>query len=423
MRSRFFTGLWAHPEFARLWAGESISTFGSLIGGLALSFTAILFLDASAPEVAILAAAQLVPGFLISPFAGVWVDRLPRRPIMIAADIGRAIALFTVPIAAVVGLLTIWQLYVVALATSTLGVFFSAAYRAYLPTIVESHQLVEGNAKLSGTASVIEVASFSISGWLVQLLRAPGAVAVDAVSFLFSAFFIWRIKTPEVVPARNRKEARFWHEARDGAQVVLSDGVLRSLAIANAIQALAEKVLTVVFLLYLGDELGFSPGVLGMIFAIGGVASVFGAYLANRGTLFFGSLGATMVTSSALRATGALFMPLCVSNDWVGIAFLVANQVFTDPFWSLFEIHDISLRQAITPERFQGRMFANFRLIEFGFAIVGTAVGGILGSLIGPRETLFVAVGLMYVSALVLALSPAARIKKMPIVVRDEQTA
>ncbi len=113
-----------------------------------------------------------------------------------------------------------------------------------------------------------------------------------------------------------------------------------------------------------------------------------------------------------MRATGALFMPLCMGANWVGVSFLVANQVVTDPFWSLYEIHDVSLRQSITPERFQGRMFANFRLLNFGFAVVGTAIGGVFGSLIGFRETLFIAVGLMFVSATVLAVSPVLRVKR-----------
>lgn len=413
MRSRFFTGLWAHPDFVRLWAATTTSTFGSLIGQLALSFTAIVFLDASAAEVAVLAGCQLVPGFFVSPFAGVWVDRLKRRPVMIATDLGRAAALFSVPIAAVFGGLTIWQLFLVAAANSALSVTFEAAYRSYLPTLVNRRELLEGNAKLSGTASVAEVASFSLSGWLVQLLKAPGALAIDAATFVASAFFVWRIREPEPEVERDGEEEHFWHEAVEGARVVASDGVLRSLAIAEAIQSMAEKVLTTVFLLYLNDELGFSPAVLGMIFAVGGVTSLGGAYLANRGTLFFGGIGPTLVVASFFRASGALFMPLCMDNNWAGIAFLVANQIVTDPFWSLYEIHDVSLRQGITPERFQGRMFANFRLLNFGFAVVGTVVGGVLGSLIGFRETLFVSVGLMYLSVALLALSPVIRVKRV----------
>ncbi len=411
MRSRFFTGLWAHPDFVRLWAGTTTSTFGSLIGYLALSFTAIEFLDASAGEVAVLGACQLVPGFLVSLVAGVWVDRLPRRPILIVSDLGRAAALFTVPIAAAFGALSIWQLFAVSIVTSGLSVFFQAAYQSYWPTLVEQKELIEGNAKLAGTASVAEVASFGISGWLVQLLKAPGAIAVDAASFVVSAYFVWRIRQPEAVPERDHESEQFWSEAREGAGFVLRDPVLRTMAAAECLSATAEKTLTTVFLLYLNQELGFHAGILGLIFAVGGVTSLAGAYLANRGTLFFGGIGPTIATSAFMRATGMLFMPLCGANNTLGIAFLVANQVVTDPFWALFEIHDVSLKQGIVSERFQGRVFANFRLLNFGFALVGTALGGVLGATIGFRSTLFVAVLIMYGSAAVLALSPLARVK------------
>ncbi|MBK9342941.1 MAG: MFS transporter [Dehalococcoidia bacterium] len=412
MRSRFLTGLWAKPDFVRLWAGTTTSTFGSLIGQIALSFTAITFLDATAPEVAVLGASQLVPGFLVSPFAGVWVDRLRRRPIMITADLGRAAALATVPLAAVSGGLTMYQLFAVGAVTSVLSVFFAAAYQSYLPTLVERKELLEGNAKLAGTASVAEVASFSLSGWLVQLLKAPGAVAIDAASFVVSAYFVWRIKEPEAEIVRDPESEHFWREAKEGARVVASDGVLRGLAVAEALQAMGEKVLTTVYLLYLVGELGFSAGVLGMIFAVGGVTSLGGAWIANRGTLFLGRVGATIIAASFMRATGAVFMALPSDSGWLGVLLLVLAQFVTDPFWTLHEIHDVSLRQAITPERVQGRMFANFRLLNFGFAVLGTVLGGVLGSVIGFRETLFVAVGLMYLSSIAVFLSPVRGVKR-----------
>ncbi len=414
MRSRFQKGLWAHPDFVRLWAGTSISTFGSLIGGLALQFTAILWLDASAAEIAALAACQIVPGFVVSIAAGVWVDRLRRRPIMIAADLGRAAALFSIPAAAAGGVLTMPQLYAAGLATSALSVFFDSAYQAYLPTLVKREELIEGNARVQGASSAIEVVSFSISGWLVQVLRAPGAVAVDAASFLGSAFFVWRIRAAEPPPAPAGERPGFVTEAVEGFRIVFADRLLRPIALATAAQALASQVVSVLFLLYLSDEVGFEPGVLGMIFAVGGATSLAGAWVANRGTLFFGGVGPTLVVSAFLRAAGALFMPLCTGTGWMGVSFLVANQLVTDPFWTMFNIHDVSLRQAITPGRLQGRMFANFRLVEFGAALAGTGVAAALGATVGPRAGLFAASGLMFVSAGLLALSPVARVGRTP---------
>ncbi|MGH2609141.1 MAG: MFS transporter, partial [Tepidiformaceae bacterium] len=274
------TGLWRHPDFLKLWAGETISIFGTLVGGLALSFVAIIWLDATAVEVAILALCQIVPGFVIGPVAGVWVDRVHRRPIMIIADIGRFAALATIPLAAVFDALTIGQLWAVAAAVSGLTVFFDVAYQSYLPTLVKREELIEGNSKLETTASVAEVGGFGIAGWLVQIATAPGAVLVDALSFLASAVAIWRIQAPEPPPPPAHERQHAVREAVEGMQVLLGNAILRALTTAAILNAVAGRLITVVLLLYLNRELGYGAGVLGTIFAVGGLTSIPGAWLA-----------------------------------------------------------------------------------------------------------------------------------------------
>ena len=380
-----------------------------------MSFTAILWLDASPLQISILTGAQFVPGFVVGLVAGVWVDRLHRRPIMIVADLGRFLALLTIPIAAVFDLLTIWQLYVVALSASTLTVFFDVAYQSYLPTLVAREQLVEGNAKLTASGSVAEVGSFSLSGWLVQLLSGPGTILIDALSFLGSAFFVWRIRTAEPPPVPGQGRAGVWQEAKAGLSFVLRDPVVRSLAFAQAIAMCGTRMLSVVFLLYLNQEVGFGPGTLGMIFAVGGVTSLAGSFMAGRAHLF-GGLGPAMILAGLMRTIGMLFMPLASSVSALGVGLLVANQCVTDPAWSFYEINDVSLRQAVTPHEVQGRMFASCRFIEFGAMVLGTAVGGILGELVGLRETLFASVGLTAFTTVWLAFSPVARLKRAPAV-------
>lgn len=407
------TGLWRHPDFVRLWSGTTVSHFGSLIGGIALQLTAILWLDASAAQISLLAGAQLVPGFVVGLAAGVWVDRLQRRPIMIVTDLARAAALATIPIAAVFDVLTIEQLYAVGFITSAMAVFFDAAYQSYLPTLVAKEELVEGNSKLTASASMAEVMSFSLSGWLVQLLKGPGAVAVDALSFVWSALFLSRIRTPEPRAPLPEDRESAWREAVEGARVVLGHPILRTLAGVAVIQAFAGQIISVVYLLYLTNEVGYQPGVLGMIFAIGGITSLGGAYLAGRPGVF-GGLGPAMVISNVIRSLGTAFMPLTTSVSPLGVTYLIANQCVTDPFWAYYEIQDVSLRQTVTPERLQGRMFANVRFLEFGARLLGTAAGGVLGSTIGLRETLFFAVGAMSLSAVALAVSPVARLRRMP---------
>jgi hypothetical protein len=188
------TGLWTHADFLNLWAAQTASIFGSLIGSLALTFTAVIWLDAGALEVAILALCQTVPPFLIGPFAGVWVDRLRRRPLMIAADLGRAVVIATIPLAAVFDVLVIEHLWAAAAFLSACTVLFNVAYEAHLPSVVGREHLVEGNSKMAASASAVEIGSFGIAGWLVQLFTAPGVLVIDAVSYVWSALFLRRIK-------------------------------------------------------------------------------------------------------------------------------------------------------------------------------------------------------------------------------------
>ena len=408
-----FRGLWRNPDFLRLWTGETISIFGTLAAGGAVTYTAILWLNASALEVSVLAACQLTPGFAVGLLAGVWVDRLRKRPVMIIADIGRAAALGSIPLAAYFDVLTLPQLYVTALVTGTFRVFFDSAYQSYLPALVDKDELVEANSKLTVSASVVEIGGFGISGWLVQLFKAPGAVLIDAVSFLFSAFFVWRIKAPEAAPAPSHEREGFFREAMEGASVVANNVYLRAFAVTNLVQEFSSQLLSVTFLLYLVNELGFNPGVLGMIFAIGGATSLGGAWLANRVELL-GGLGRALAVSVVLRTFGMLTMPLAGGVTWAGYGFLIAGQLITDPFWTLYNIHDVSIRQSITPEHVQGRMFANFKFLEFGAALLGAVAGGLLGQLVGLRETLFISVGLSGVGAVALLASPVVRLKTMP---------
>src|SRR2546426_9011428 len=185
-----FDGLWQHPDFVRLWTGQTISVFGSLIGRTALPFTAILVLDARPYQIALLLAADIAPGLIVNPVAGVWVDGLRRRPILIAADVGRAVLLASIPVAYAFDSLRMEQLYVIACLTGALTMTFDVAYRSYLPSLVGREELLEGNSKLTASSAAAEVGAFGAAGWLVQLFTGPIAILVDAVSFLFSALFV-----------------------------------------------------------------------------------------------------------------------------------------------------------------------------------------------------------------------------------------
>ena len=234
------TGLWRHADFLRLWAGQTISVFGSMIGGTALSFTAILFLQATPFQLGVLSAMQIVPALLAGLFAGAWVDRLRRRPLLIGADIGRALVLASLPLSALLGMLHIGQVYGVALLVSILTIIFDVSYQAYLPALVGKDELVEGNSKLSASAAVAEFGGFSIAGWLVQALTAPFAILIDAVSFGVSAITLGLIRSreAEVIPAEHPD---MFSEIGDGLQAVRQNALLRAMAAAVFIEGSGRR--------------------------------------------------------------------------------------------------------------------------------------------------------------------------------------
>src|SRR5262245_20296796 len=224
-----FRGLWRHRDFMKLWTGQTISQLGSHIGGGALRFTAILILGATPFQISALAAAQLLPALLLGLLAGVWVDRLRRRPLLIAADVGRGLLLLSVPLAYLLGLLRIEQLYLVAALAGALGILFDVAYGAYLPGVVGREQLIEGNSKHGASDSVAEIAAPPLGGALVQLLSAPLAIVFDALSFMASALSIWFIRAPEPAPAPAHARLGLRRELAEGLRLALRDPLLRPL--------------------------------------------------------------------------------------------------------------------------------------------------------------------------------------------------
>jgi Na+/melibiose symporter-like transporter len=274
-------GLWANPDFLKLWAGETASEFGSFIGGPALSFAAVITLAATPFQMALLSAAKIIPG-LLSPLAGVWVDRLRRRPIMIGADLAFTMILLTVPLAAVAHLLSMPQLYAVVFITAALDTVFRIAYSAYLPTLVGRDDILEANSKLTASSAVAEVSGFALAGWLVQWLTAPFAVAIDALSFLASIVTLRAIQKPEELVASKDQRRQMFTEIAERARFIAADGQLLTIAVCTAVQAVFDNVVGALYILFVVNTLGFKPGPLGVIFAVGGISSFVGALLARR---------------------------------------------------------------------------------------------------------------------------------------------
>jgi MFS family permease len=410
MQRRSLTG---NRDFMRLWVGQTVSVFGSLTTGVALPFTAIIYLDARPFAVALLTSANVLAGILFGLVAGVWVDRLRRRPIMIAADIGRAVLIGSIPLAAVLGVLGMPQLFAVAFLAGILTIFFDVAYQSYLPALVDSEQLVEGNSKLAATASVSEFGAFSAGGWLVQLITGPGAILVDAVSFVVSAVSLLAIRKREPAPVAPAAGASVIAEVQDGLRAVVHDRMLRPLAGSFIALSFGFGMTGAVYVLFVTRDLDLSPGVQGMIYGVGGVTSLAGAVLAERTRRVLG-IGGAMIVGLLLGGAGMALMSFAPSVSMIVIAILIGQQIISDPGWTIYEINAISLRQAIAPPALLGRVNAGIRFSGMIATLAGSLVAGVAADTIGSRPVLVASAAAMLAAALCIALSPIRNLRALP---------
>lgn len=404
------TGLWRHGDFLRLWSGQTISQFGSQISQLAIPLAAIIVLDASAFEVALLGAVEFLPFLLFTLPAGVWVDRLPRRPILIWSDLGRALALASVPIAYAFGALTMSQLFLVGFVIGSLTVSFDVAYQSYLPSLVGRDELVSGNSFLELSRSSAQVAGPGVGGVLVGALTAPYAIVVDAVSFVGSALLLLRIRArePRPEPAQNPSMLR---ELREGLGYVLRHRYWRPMAATTGTTNFFWSLVGSVILVYAVRSLGMSPAVIGLVITLGSIGGVVGAVSASRISRRFG-VGATIVGAAVLFGPPLLLVPLASESS--AIPFFVIAFLLSTAGATTYAITGLSLMQTVTPERLLGRMNASRRFIVFGTIPLGSLAGGILASQLGLRPTIWIgAIGACF-CFLPIALSPIRRIGAMP---------
>ena len=346
----------------------------------------------------------MLAGICFALFAGVWVDRLRRRPIMMAADIGRAAIIGSVPLAAWFGVLRIEHLYAVAFFAGILTTFFEVAYQSYLPTLIEQDQLVDGNSKLTASASVAEFGSFSLAGWLVQRVTAPGAMAVDALSFLFSVASLAAIRAPEPPPAAVGDRRSVATEIVEGLRALWHDPRLRAMAGSSVALAAASGLFGSVLLLFVTRDLGFSPGAQGVIYGIGGLTSFGGATAAGWCRRRFGAGGA-MFGGLTLGGVGVLLIVVAPRATAITTAMLVAQQIISDPGWAVYHINQTSLRQAIAPEGVLGRVTAAERFAGLLAMLIATIVAGILAGTAGARVVLLLGACCMFGGAFIVFAS------------------
>ena len=412
-RSRF-GGLWRHHDFMRLWAGQTISQFGSTVTREALPYTAILVLGASPLQMGLLGAAGAAPLLLLGLFAGVWVDRVRRRPLMIAADMGRALLLLSVPIAYLLGWMRIEQLYLVAALTGVLTVFFNVAYQSILPSLVRREHVLEGNSKLSLSESVAEIGGPPLGGVLVQLISGPITLLLDALSFVFSAFMLRRIQAEEPPPAPVAQHEHVWRDLATGLRAIWGDPLLRAMAGTSAIQSFFGWFFGAIYGLYAIRVVGMNTAMLGFTVAFGGIGALFGALLVRPATRRFGP-GPTIVAGLLISSGMSLLTWLAGGLPALAVPLMMASQLIGDGASTVAQIDETSLRQTITPDNMLGRVNASMSVLGEGIGTLGLLVGGLLGELIGLRSTVAVAALGGLLGCVWILWSPLPRLHALPV--------
>ena len=407
--------LFHHPDFVKLWSAETISQFGTQVTLLALPIIAATVLNVTPFEFGLLGTIEFLPFILLSLPAGVWVDRLRRRPILIAGDLIRAAALLSIPVAFALNGLTIWQLYIVGFVNGCATVFFDVAYQSYLPSLVDRNQIIEGNSKLETSRSAAQIMGPGVSGVLIGVFKAPFAIVLDAFSFLVSALFLFAIRrhepAPEQVLNEQGERPSMRSEIAEGLRYVGRQPLLRSIAATTGTSNFFSNIIFSILILYLVRELSFSPELLGVTFSVGSVGFLLGALLANRVAARFG-VGPTIVGSALVFGPAALLTALAPRE--LAVPFVAATVFLGGLGGAIYNINQVSLRQAITPERMQGRMNATMRFIVWGTIPLGSILGGFLGGAIGLHETIWVgAIGGLFAFVPVL-LSPVRSLKRIP---------
>jgi len=393
--------LWRHPDFLKLWSGQTISEVGSRITRTALPLAAVLVLGATPAQMGLMTAVGAASTLLFGLLAGVCVDRMRRRPIMIASDLLRAAVLASIPLAASMHRLTMAQLYVVIALAGFFTVFFDVAYQSYLPSLVETQNLLEGNSKLAMSSATAEIAGPSITGVLVQLITAPMAILFDALSFLVSAFSIVLIRKREVL-------VRVLHKSDHpiaGFRFVFSHPILRPLGYFSATAYFFMGFFGPLYTLYAIRDLHLGAAALGVAIGVGGVGNFIGAGLAPITIRRFG-LGRTFIAAALILGGASVLVPLAHGPAPLPLLFLIVQQLVGDSAWPVFMINERTLRQTVAPGELLGRVNAAMQLLSAGMIPLGALVGGVLAGVAGTRTTLYISVIGVLLSSFWLIFSP-----------------
>ncbi|WP_407572928.1 MFS transporter [Deinococcus altitudinis] len=407
-------GLWQHVDFVKVWSAHTVSQFGSQITLLALPLTAALTLHATPGQMGVLLAAGYLPNLLLGLPAGAWMDRRPKRPVMILTDLVRALLLLGVPALALWGQLSIGALYLIAFLVGLATLFFDLAAQAYLPALIGREHLLDGNAKLEASRSAATAAGPGLAGVLTQAVSAPLAMLGNALTFVASALFLVGLHHPEPQLAGARR--RLGADILEGMRTVWESDVLRATFRTGALWNFSVNVIQAVLILFATRSLHLSPGLLGVALSMMGVGMLVGAALAGPWRRRLGA-GPALIAAGFLASSGGVLLALSgVFGGIAGVLLLMVGQFVYGLGPMIFGINSVTLRQAVTPDRLQARVAATFRFVVWGALPLGALAGGAIGSAFGLPVALIVgAVGMVgSVSLLLFSSLPTLREPSLP---------
>jgi MFS family permease len=411
------TSVLRNRAFARLLAAHVVSQVGSGVTMLALPLIAAVTLGASPLQVGLLAAAETIPLLALGLLAGVWADRVRRRPLMVAADQGRFALLLLIPLAAWQGWLSYWLLVGVMLAVGSLSVLFDIASQSYTATLLRGEDLLRGNSLLHTSYSIGEILGPGLAGLLIGLVRAPMAILADALSFLIGGMLLASIRAPEPPVARSARSIRA--DLVEGIREVARTPVLRALGISTGVWNLFDNARLAMLVLFMTQDLGLGAAAVGVVYSVSSVGWLIGTLLPGPAARRFG-LGRAILVGAAAVAPGGVLIALAGGSPLRAAVMVGAGFFIEGLAGSVYDVNQYSLRQAITPLRLQGRVAAVLRVLIRGTVPLGALLGGALASAIGLRGTMWVALLGPPIALAVVWFSPVRGLREMPEREEDE---
>lgn len=402
-------GILRTPDFRRLWLADGLSQVGNRIDFLVIPLLATTTLAASVAEVSLLRTLSTLPYMLLGLQVGAWCDRMRNRPVLITADLARAALIGSVPLAAAFGELSLGHLYVVVLLTGVFTVFFNVAHQTYLPSLVERGELPDANARLQTNLSVAAIAGPGLGGLIVQFIGSAGAMAFDALTYLWSAAWLHRIRTPEPRPEAAERNLR--REIGEGLRTVLRDPILRAITVHSAVSSLFQSMFMAVSMVFMVRDLHLTPFMIGLIGTLSLTGALLGSAVARRLGTRFGAARALFIGGAVYSVS---FLPNAFATPGWGLAWYIAGGIASSFGIIVLGVFETSFRQTITPHELLGRVSSVSQTVVFGIAPLGSLLGGLIAEFTTTRVTLYVCgIGILAASAILVA-SPLRKMRDLP---------